>query len=851
MFAEDMLIIDRLRTDAVNVQEPHVTGISRLVAYAAQLKWIVGKFPIDVGVDFAWYPTFGFNISTPVVQNNLRYELANILFNLAALYSQLAVNIQGAAPDSLKTACKYFCQAAGVMVHLRVDILPDLRSEPPEDMDEMTLRSLEELLLAQAQECFWQKAVKDGLKDASIARLAAKVSDLYASAGECGVKSNAISVEWIHHMTAKHHHFAAAAQYRQSLDCLEKRKYGEEIARLRDSLSCVNEALKESKWINRVVLGDMNGLKNKVVEDLKRAEKDNNMIYLIPVPPKSELKILDRATMVGAKAPAEVTDALSMLGDDAPLGRPLFAKLVPYTVHVAASIYADRRDRLVNQTIIVELESMTTKLRDLLQSLNLPGSLQALEKPLGLPPAVVSHAEEMRQQDALNRIRRSLEDTAKLKANDKAIYTEGVELLMAEREEDDRARTKYGTDRWARDPSDIVSKKLYTQISEIDGYLKSAQSSDGLVEGKLRDSEHIFRILTGTNRDMEAYVPSSRRATITPQVERESARLRACLNDVSRLESRRKRKIEALKDKAKSDDINRALLRETARLEREFPMQKIEAGQFEDLFEEQLRVYDSDRAMLSEEETHQQHIEQSLREANTAFTSARRGDTSTRDREKALQDLENGYLKYKEIISNVEVGRTFYNDLARLVGRFREECKKFVHQRRMEASQMEMDITNTTSMASLNISQHQPPQHQPPPQPEYQYQPTHQPPSTPLPPPPSTPFTTAHRPSFAEPLTAPQPTRAAQIPMPNMPNMPMPIPVAAIWSPERGIKFGAPTGMGAPSTNTTTAAAAAAVSGAAREVSPTRRRGPPLPPPQPQPYPTAGQWDPSRGVRFS
>lgn len=48
MFADDLMIIDRLRTEAINVQEPHVSGISRLVTYAAQLKWLGGKFPIDV-----------------------------------------------------------------------------------------------------------------------------------------------------------------------------------------------------------------------------------------------------------------------------------------------------------------------------------------------------------------------------------------------------------------------------------------------------------------------------------------------------------------------------------------------------------------------------------------------------------------------------------------------------------------------------------------------------------------------------------------------------------------------------------------------------------------------------------
>lgn len=163
----------------------------------------------------------------------------------------------------------------------------------------------------------------------------------------------------------------------------------------------------------------------------------------------------------------------------------------------------------------------------------------------------------MRQQDGLNRLRRSLEDTAKVKANDKAVYNEGVELLAAEKAEDDAARTKYGTDRWTREPSEVAAQKIYTTASEINGYFTSAQSSDDLVEGKLRDNEKVLRVLTGTNRDLESYVPSSRRAEITPQVEQESSRLRSCLNEVSRLENRRKRRIQELKDKARSDDISK------------------------------------------------------------------------------------------------------------------------------------------------------------------------------------------------------------------------------------------------------------------------------------------------------
>ena len=372
MFKQDLEDIDRQRVEAVTALEPHVSGIRKIASYAAQLVWMGGKFPIDIGVEFAWYPALGFNTQSPVSESNIRFELANVLFNFAALYSQLAYSLNRTTADELKAANNYLCQAAGVIGFLKSEIIPDMRSTPPEDMDIMTLDSLQYLLLAQAQECSWSMAIKNGYKDALIARLAAKVSDFYDQAAENGTRSDTVSTEWIHHMSAKHHHFAAAAQYRTACDCLEKRKYGEEVARLRDSLTCVNEALKESKWVNKVVLADLNGLKMRVAEDLKRAERDNDMIYLAHVPPKSELKTLDRASMAAPKRPTEIADPSTSLGERGTLGQPLFARLVPYAVHIAASIYADRRDRIINSSIIDELEALTNKLRELVLKTDTP-----------------------------------------------------------------------------------------------------------------------------------------------------------------------------------------------------------------------------------------------------------------------------------------------------------------------------------------------------------------------------------------------------------------------------------------------------------------------------------------------
>ncbi|EGP82953.1 unnamed protein product [Zymoseptoria tritici ST99CH_1A5] len=700
-FARDLEIIDQLRKDAVTSMEPHSSGVRKLQAYTAQLVWMGGKFPVDIGADFTWYPSLGYHTTRAHTENNIRFELANILFNLGAMYSQLALSSNRATTDGLKSAANNFCFAAGIFHHLNEKVIPDLKSTPPEDMDTPTLEALKSLMLAQAQECFWQKAVKDGIKDSIIAKLAAKVSDLYNEANEWSVKSESVRSEWIHHMNAKHHHFAAAAQYRAACDVLEKRKYGEEVARLRDSLNCVNLALGESRHVNKAVLGDLTGLKNRVSEDLKRAEKDNDTIYLLPEPPKSELKTLDRASMVQARVPNEVANSQEMLGDRGELGKPLFAKLVPYSVHVAASIYADRRDRLVNNTIISELEAMTQRIHELLSSLNLPGSLQALEKPLGLPPGLASHADEVRQSNGVHRLHATIADTEKLKANNRVLYQEGIDLLRTEASEDEAARRKFGTDRWNRPSGTDVVPKLYQQVTDIEGYLRQADTSDKLVQSRLRENESLIRLLAGSDRDLEDYVPSSRRATMTAKVEREANALRASLNEVSRLETRRRKKVEALRAKAKEDDVNSDLLREAARLEREFPMMPVQASQFEPLFDERLTKYDIDQNDLKKEDAEQSRLLARVSETNLSFQNAKRGDTSSKERETALQNLEGAYTTYKDLMGNLEKGRKFYNELSAITTRFRDECRNFVYARRTEAQDMEGDLD--TRMANLQL----------------------------------------------------------------------------------------------------------------------------------------------------
>jgi programmed cell death 6-interacting protein len=96
-----------------------------------------------------------------VTQANLLFERLSVLYNIGALYSQLATSQSRTTAESLKRACQYFQQAAGIFEYLSQHT-GDLRLPPGmfvEDFSEPTVNSLKFLMLAQAQECFWQKSV--------------------------------------------------------------------------------------------------------------------------------------------------------------------------------------------------------------------------------------------------------------------------------------------------------------------------------------------------------------------------------------------------------------------------------------------------------------------------------------------------------------------------------------------------------------------------------------------------------------------------------------------------------------------------------------------------------------------
>lgn len=399
--------------------------------------------------------------------------------------------------------------------------------------------------------------------------------------------------------------------------------------------------------------------------------------------------------MAVARVPPQVANPYDYFGDHAEFGPALFSRLVPFSVHVATSIYEERRDRMVSQNIIPELESLTDKIHEILTSLGLPGSLQALEKPLGLPPSLVQHAEEIRQADAIGRVQKGFADIDKLRSGDMAIFEEGKAALASEEEEDQRLRMRYGTDRWVRPESrqDPQGGKLWQHASEIESYFQSSISSDAVVREKFGAIQDLLAILSGPDRDLMDSVPSSRRVDIPETLKPVIGRLRGAYNDVLRLESRRRKKVESLRENARRDDIKPDILKEAARLERAYPNTALVPAHFEEFFDKRLdKLYEPEVEAIEKEAKDQERLLADVQRINREFESQKRqmGERGNREREVALQKLDNAYFKYKEIINNLEVGRKFYNDLNKIVGQgFRDVIRGWVAQRRMEARALE------------------------------------------------------------------------------------------------------------------------------------------------------------------
>lgn len=116
-----------------------------------------------------------------------------------------------------------------------------------------------------------------------------------------------------------------------------------------------------------------------------------------------------------------------------------------------------------------------------LTNLNLPSSLDALEKSIGLPPSLLRKAEEVRVEQGSHKIQMAIEDIEKLSTNDTAILDEALDILDGEASEDESARRDGAL---PRPSSQDANPELISKAQRYRAVLEEALASDEHVRSK-------------------------------------------------------------------------------------------------------------------------------------------------------------------------------------------------------------------------------------------------------------------------------------------------------------------------------------------------------------------------------
>ncbi|KAL1669364.1 BRO1-like domain-containing protein [Schizophyllum commune] len=729
---------EKLRRAAIGMSV-HANRARDFTRYHAQLLRIQSKLPADIGLPIAYGAAFADPNALPITLNDLHFERAALLFNLAALYSQLGASEDRSTFDGIKRAMAYFSAAAGTLAYLKSSALPKLPPPPdtlaptsplipytdyPLDLTPGFVTGLYHAMMAQAEECFWQKAKMDNMKNTIIAKLASSVATHYQSSMEA-IRGATPSIKhlfptsWLAYIETKQYHFEAVAHYRMSLVEGEASRYGKELSYLTEALAAEKKAYEIARKgrVVQAVARDVQTFLDVIQKDHARAERDNDLIYHDYVPAGASLAVVTPTHVAKATVPKELENPASVEGP------PLFEELLGWGANEAINIYDDRKRKLVKEKVVDQIEEIKERANSKLQELHLPAALDALDQTVRLPPSLLRKAEEVRLEKGPERIEALMEDVARVAGLGRRLLEEAMSILDDEAEEDENARAQGLTQ---RRPSHEANQELMHKYERYHSVLTQAAESDESVRRKYDEWEESIGELTWDEARLERAIPSSTapsgRSTRETEIHRRALRLRLeHLDDLHRELTDYARRAQNLAD---ADDVRPRIVRAAAGFAQ---LAEVAPVVFEDILDDELAKYDKFLGAVEDGAGRQGAVLEEIEHHNQLLLESRREDPAAKERERALQSLDLAYHKYREIVRNLEEGLNFYNELSKMLTQFKEACKMWARERSQELHAM---IQARENMA---LQQATPPPESPAPLPEREPEPESEPESEPEP----------------------------------------------------------------------------------------------------------------------
>ncbi|PVF99793.1 putative pala protein [Serendipita vermifera] len=700
----------------------HTTIVDIILKYHAQLVLMMTKLPVDINLSITYYHAFQAS-QPPVTLSNLAYERVCILFNLAALFCQLAEAQNRTGTDGLKRASAFYQNAAGTFTYILDSAMPPFVASlthpmSSSDLSKPIVKALEYLMLAQAAECYWAKAVMDNLRNGTIARLSMQVASFYSIAHSTiqGAPTHvgaALPPTWMAHLQTKQYHFEAAAQIRKSMDESENSRYGIELARLANARIFARKGQESArKGVGQTISEDINTLCAWIEDQTTKAGRDNDYIYHQEVPPISALEIIEPANLVNSAVLSGLRDPQTSLnGDDA-----LFGNLTSWGARTAIDIYNDRKTSIIAE-IRKENQELDRIATAKLDELNLPASLESMDKPVGLPATLMAKAAQVRADEGPRRVIRLLEDVETLANQNRGLLNEAYDILEIEADEDETHRQTYGK-KWTRLPSHTANMELTANAEHYNTLLKQATATDVTVTEKWKEWGVMIETLALDENKLAALPtnnpsPKTSASPLSTQTKSHMRILRGHLESLDEIRRNRQLTLIRLQNFASSDDISDRIKLVALGLER---WTEVKAEMFEDVMTEELQRYEKYRNEISSTEPEQRDLLRKIEERNASLHQSRQEDPVNKGREKLFKSLDTAYTKYKEIVKNCSDGLDFYNALLGHLTNLRENCRDWAYSRRQDVNAlideiglMDLDDTNQQQSPTTPLGDDVPP----------------------------------------------------------------------------------------------------------------------------------------------
>lgn len=651
--------------------DKHEGALETLLRYYDQICSIEPKFPFSenqICLTFTWKDAFDkgslFGGSVKLALASLGYEKSCVLFNCAALASQIAAEQNLDNDEGLKIAAKHYQFASGAFLHIKETVLSALNREPTVDISPDTVGTLSLIMLAQAQEVFFLKATRDKMKDAIIAKLANQAADYFGDAFKQCQYKDTLPKEVFPVLAAKHCIMQANAEYHQSILAKQQKKFGEEIARLQHAAELIKTvASRYDEYVN------VKDFSDKINRALTAAKKDNDFIYHDRVPDLKDLDPIGKATLVKS---TPVNVPISQKFTD------LFEKMVPVSVQQALAAYNQRKADLVNRSI-AQMREATNLANGVLASLNLPAAIEDVSGDT-VPQSILTKSTSVIEQGGIQTVDQLIKELPELLQRNREILDESLRLLDEEEATDNDLRSKF-KERWQRTASNELYKPLRAEGANFRAVLDKALQADGKVKERYQSHRDSIALLCKPEPELNAAIPSANPAK-TMQGSEVVNVLKSLLTNLDEVKKER----EGLENDLKSLNFDMTSRFLTA------------LAQDGVINEEALSVTELDRiyggltTKVQESLKKQEGLLKNIQVSHQEFSKMKQSNNEANLREEVLKNLAAAYDNFVELVANLKEGTKFYNELTEILVRFQNKCSDIVFARKTERDELLKDL---------------------------------------------------------------------------------------------------------------------------------------------------------------